>query len=125
MQAVHGTQKLPKTFFEGIDMNRRSVLSFVAFAGLALASTKSYTVSLFFPVKLGTTELKAGDYKLEVADNKVVLRNGKTRSEATVTVEEAETRFDKTSVRVVGEAGDRRIQEIRLGGTRTKLVVNE
>jgi hypothetical protein len=106
-------------------MNRRVVLSFVALAGLALASTKSYTLSLFFPVKLGTTELKAGDYRLEVEDNKVVIRSGKVRSEAAVRVEENGTKYNTTSVRVVGSAGDQRIQEIRLGGTHTKLIVNE
>jgi hypothetical protein len=106
-------------------MNRRVVLSFVAFAGLALASTKSYSLSLFFPVKLGTTELKAGDYKLEVADNKVVIRSGKVRSEAAVRVEESGTRYNTTSVRIVGSAGQQRIQEIHLGGTSTKIVVNE
>jgi hypothetical protein len=106
-------------------MNRRVVLSVVAFAGLALASTKSYTVSLFFPVKLGTTELKAGDYRLEVADNKVVLRSGKVRTEAVVRVEETGERFERTTVRVTGSAGEQRIQEIRLGGTHTKLIVNE
>jgi hypothetical protein len=104
-------------------MNRRVVLSFVAFAGLALASTKSYTLSLFFPVKLGTTELKAGDYKLEVENNRIVLRSGKVRSEAAVRVEESGTRYNTTSVRVTGESGDQHIQEIRLGGTHTKLVV--
>jgi hypothetical protein len=106
-------------------MNRKVVLSFVAFAGLALASTKSYSLSLFFPVKLGTTELKAGDYRLEVADNKVVIHAGKVRSEAAVTVEESGTRYNTTSVRVTGSAGEQKIQEIHLGGTRTKLVVNE
>jgi hypothetical protein len=108
-----------------MDMNRRVVLSFVAFAGLALASTKSYNLSLFFPVKLGTTELKAGDYRLEVEGDKVVIRSGKVRSEATVRVEQADTKYNTTSVRVIGSSGEQKIQEIRLGGTHTKLIVNE
>ena len=106
-------------------MNRRVVFSFVAFAGLALASTKSYSLSLFFPVKLGMTELKAGDYRLEVADNKVVIRAGKVRSEAAVKVEDSGTRYNTTSVRIIGAAGQQKIQEIHLGGTRTRLVVTE
>jgi hypothetical protein len=82
-------------------------------------------VSLFFPVKLGTTELKAGDYKLEVEENKVVLRSGKVRGEASVRVEETGSKYTTTTVRVTGSAGTQRIQEIHIGGTRTKLVVNE
>jgi hypothetical protein len=55
----------------------------------------------------------------------VVLRSGKVRSEAVVRVEEADTRFDRTTVRVTGSAGDQHIQEIHLGGTHTRLIVNE
>src|ERR1044071_3452508 len=107
-------------------MNRKLALSFAAFAGLALASAKSYTVSLFFPVKVGATELKAGDYRLELDNNKVVIRSGrKIQSEADVRVEENSTKYNTTTVRVTGAAGNQHIQEIRLGGTKTKLVFND
>ena len=106
-------------------MNRKVVLSLVAFAGLAMASAKSYTLSLFFPVKVGTTQLKAGEYRLEVADNKVIITSGKLRGEAQVRVEENGTRYNTTTVRVAGAAGDQRIQEIHIGGTKTRLVLNE
>ena len=45
------------------------------------------------------------------------------QTESTVKVEEGDTKFDTTAVRYVNSAdGKIRIQEIRIGGTKTKLV---
>jgi len=104
-------------------MMLRKVLPFFLVAGLAVASARSYTVSLFQPSLIGTTELKPGEYKLEVNDQKAVITKGKVRTESTVKVEEGDTKFDTTTVRYVNSTdGKVRIQEIRLGGTKTKLV---
>jgi hypothetical protein len=81
-------------------------------------------VTLFQPSVLAGTELKAGDYKVEVKGDKVVLRNGKAETEASVKVENAPQKFSNTTVRFADEGGKFRITEIRLGGTNTKLVVN-
>lgn len=96
----------------------------VAFAVLALsaASAKTYSVTLFQPSHIGGTELKAGDYKLDVQDAKVVIRNGKQKVEQTVKVESNDTTFNSTTVRYTVAGGKNTIQEIRLGGTKTKLV---
>lgn len=104
-------------------MMLRKVLPFFLVAGLAVASASSYPVKLFSPVTVGTTELKPGDYKLEVNDEKAVLRNGKVQIESPVKVEQANTKFETTVVRYVTSTdGKSRIQEIRIGGTKTKLV---
>ena len=101
----------------------RKVLPFFLVAGLAVASASSYPVKLFSPVTVGSTELKPGDYKLEVNDEKAVIRNGKVQTETAVKVEQGDTKFDKTVVRYVTSTdGKSRIQEIRIGGTKTKLV---
>ena len=49
-------------------MTMRKVLPFFLVAGLAVASARSYTVSLFAPAMVGATELKPGEYKIEVND---------------------------------------------------------
>jgi hypothetical protein len=104
-------------------MIMRKVLPFFLVAGLAVASARSYTVSLFQPSMIGTTELKPGEYKLEVNDQKAVITKGKVRTESDVKVEEGDTKFDTTTVRYVNNTdGKVRIQEIRLGGTKTKLI---
>jgi hypothetical protein len=104
-------------------MMLRKVLPFFVMAGLAVASPRSYTVSLFAPATVGTTELKPGDYKIEVNDQKAVIHQGKVRTESDVKVEEGDTKFAKTVVRYVNNPdGKVRIQEIRIGGTKTRLV---
>jgi hypothetical protein len=103
----------------------RKVLPFFLVAGLAVASARSYTVNLFQPSLVGTTELKPGEYKLEVNDQTAVISKGKVRTESAVKVEEGDTKFESTTVRYVTAAdGKVKIQEIRLGGTKTKLVFN-
>ena len=80
-------------------------------------------MSLTKPNTLGTTELKPGDSKIEVDGDKAILRQGKVQTESPVKVEEGDTKFSSNVVRYVNSAdGKLRIQEIRLGGTRTKLV---
>jgi hypothetical protein len=104
-------------------MTMRIVLPFLLVAGLAVASTHSYTVSLTKPNMVGATELKPGDCKIEVSGDKAVIRQGKVQTESPVKVEENGTKFSNTVVRYGNSAdGKLHIQEIRLGGTRTRLV---
>ena len=102
-------------------MIRKAALLFVA-AGLAVASARSYNVSLFQPAMFGGTELRPGEYKVEVNDQKATIRQGKFQGESPVKVEENEVKFDTTTVRYSNSDGKLRIQEIRIGGTKTKLV---
>jgi hypothetical protein len=104
-------------------MMMRKVLPFFLVAGLAVASARSYTVNLFEAATVGSTELKPGEYKIEVNEQKAVIRKGKVQTESPVKVEEGETKFDNTVVRYVNSAdGKVHIQEIRIGGTKTRLV---
>jgi len=105
-------------------MNRKLVLSVIAFAGMAVAAGKTYTVKLYEPAMLGDTQLKAGEYRVEVNDQKAVIKSGKVQKEAAVKVETSDSKYDTTTVRL--SSGEKpQIQEIRLGGTRTKLVFND
>jgi hypothetical protein len=104
-------------------MTMRIVLPLFLVAGLAVASARSYTVSLTKPNMIGATELKPGDCKIEVTGEKALIRQGKVQTESPIKVEENDTKFNNTVVRYVNNAdGKLRIQEIRIGGTRTKLV---
>ena len=86
-------------------MLMRKVLPFFLIAGLAVASARSYTVSLFETATVGSTELKPGEYKIEVNDQKAVIHSGKVRTESNVKVEEGDTRFATTVVRY-GKSAD-------------------
>jgi len=105
---------------------KKKLLLAIGVAGLAFASARSFSVNLSQPALLGSTELAAGDYKVEVVDQKAVIRSGgKTQCEAPVKVENADNKYNATTVRFNNGDGKMHIQEIHIGGTRTKLVFNE
>ncbi len=104
-------------------MMKRYLFVFVILA-LAVASAKTYTVTLFQPSVLAGTELKAGDYQLNLneKDTKITLKSGKQVVEAPVKIENADEKFGSTTVRYANAEGKMKVQEIRLGGTKLKLV---
>jgi hypothetical protein len=106
---------------------KKKFLLAIAVAGLAIASakTKAYSIQLYEPAMLGNTTLTPGEYKVEVDGDKAMVRNGKIQSEAPVKVESADTKYNTTSVRFSNADGKMHIQEIHVGGSRTKLVFNE
>ena len=94
----------------------------LAFATLALAANAAttYKLTLFQPTVINGTELKPGDYKIELNGDKAVFnKQGKAVIEAPVTVQETTAKFPTNMVRYME---GQKVQEIRLGGTRTKLV---
>ncbi|PWU05960.1 MAG: hypothetical protein C5B47_08240 [Verrucomicrobia bacterium] len=90
-----------------------------ATVGLMVASAAgSYQVTLYAPGVVNGSELKAGEYKLQVEGDKAILRQGKVKTEANVKVEDLDKKVSSTTVKYVNG----QIAEIRLGGTKTKLV---
>jgi hypothetical protein len=105
-------------------MSKRLIFLFLILT-LGLASAKTFTISLRQPAVLAGTELKAGDYRLDLQDTKLVVKaSGKQVLESTVKVENSESKFDATSVRYGMIDGKYTVQEIRVGGTNLKLVFN-
>jgi hypothetical protein len=98
----------------------KNVLLGFATAALAVASAaSSYNVTFYQPVTVNGAQLKAGDYTLELKDdNTAVLKQGETVAEAPVKVKNDRQKHERNTVLL-----DRsRLQEIRLGGTTTRLV---
>jgi len=95
----------------------------MAFATLALAvvsaAPRVYHVTLSDPAWAGTTELKRGEYKVEIQGDKAVFKSGKTVVEVPAKMQENERNFDATSVRI---NKDRKLEEIEFGGSKTRLV---
>jgi len=96
----------------------------LAAAGLCLAGTKSYEISLSQASKAGSLDLQAGDYKVAVAGTKVTFTAMKTGKsvETDATVQAAEKKFAMTLVDAESVAGANKIHEIDLGGTTTKVM---
>ena len=105
-------------------MIRRILFTFTLLAVTALAGTKSYSIKLFQPSMIGGTELKPGEYRLEVTNEKLVIRSGKQVGQAPVKVENADNKYATTTVRYSNGNGNYHIQEIHLGGTNLRLIVS-
>jgi len=102
---------------------KKLLLSFATVAlVVASAAGSGAKVTLFEKSFIGGEELKPGDYKIEVNGDKATIRNGKQVVEATVKTETGSEKFGATSVRYANADGKYRVQEIRIGGTKTTLV---
>lgn len=106
-------------------MLKKTLLLVTVLAMTAMASAKTYSITLFQPSDVAGTVLSPGDYKIDLKDNnKVTIRSGKAVVETEARLETTEEKFNATSVRYRNGDGKYRIQEIRLGGTKSKLVFN-
>jgi hypothetical protein len=95
------------------------ILMFGAF-GLAIASAAStYHVTLAQKAVLGSTELKPGDYKVEVTGEKAMIRVGGKSIEAPVKIETGDQKFSNTMIDMDDQ---KHIKSIRVQGTSTTLV---
>jgi len=103
----------------------------LAFAILALTtvfaggvSGVSYKITLLQPSVVKGNVLKAGDYKLQVSNDTATITGQKTTIDVPVKVETNATKYDSTAIRYVEQDGKAMISEIRIGGTKTKLLIN-
>lgn len=99
----------------------------VIFATLALAvagaADKTYHVTLNETATVNGTQLKPGDYRIQVEGDKAVFKIGKkTVTEVPAKVENASHKFDSTQVAIEGANNQPKISEIRIGGTTTRIV---
>jgi hypothetical protein len=107
-------------------MLRKFVLAFAilalaaAFAG-TVPSVHSYRITLSQSAVVNGTELQPGEYRLSVDTSKITLVSGKTSVEAQATVEGVEKKYDTTAIRYTGKA----LAEIRVGGTKTRIILNQ
>lgn len=102
-------------------IKRISLLSMTL--ALAVASAAStYRITFFQPTYVNGQELQPGDYKIEVNGDKAIISRNRQKVEATVKSETTDEKFAANSVRYKNGDGKYRVQEIRLGGTKTKLV---
>jgi len=100
----------------------KKVLAAMFVIGIGVASAaSSYHVTLYKPTTVNGTQLKAGEVKVELQGDKVVFKQGKTSVESNVTVQNGNQKFDSSSVGYNGDTPNQ-LQEIRLGGTSTKLL---
>lgn len=100
----------------------KKFITLFTFFALAIAFADTHRITLFQTSEINGKQLSPGEYKLELKDSKVILSKGKESVEAEVKVETSDQKFSATSVRYTNGDGKYKIQEIRLGGTKTKLI---
>ena len=90
----------------------------LATLALGIAHAAPYGVTLFANLSVGKTQLKAGDYTVEMIGDKAVFKCGKKTVEVQATVEKNEEMF--TSTILLSQHAQ--LQEIDLGGTQDRIV---
>ena len=88
------------------------------------AAASRYTIDFRNPAVVSGMELKPGIYKMEVTGDKAMIQGSKQQVEASVKVEEMNEKFGNTTVRYSMADGKYKVTEIRLGGTKTKVLFN-
>lgn len=106
-------------------MTTKSVLTLGAMAlfTLGIASAKSYDIRLDNPTTVGSTQLKAGQYKVKVNGSQAVFMDANSSKSYTAAVKTTTntTKFDQTVVQTTSQNGMDNLKEIDLGGSTTKL----
>src|SRR5258708_6126901 len=98
---------------------KKPMLAILTVAPAAANAATQNDVMLFSPTVVNGTELRPGGHKVEVEGDKAVFKRGKTLFETPVRVQHGGEKNRGNAVRYVQ---GRKLQEIRLDGTRTKLV---
>lgn len=99
-------------------MIKWSILGLVTLSLAVANAASSYKVVFKKDVVVNGSTVKAGEYKVEVNESTATLKQGKTVVSSAVKVEENATKFDQTSLKL----HDNDLDEIRIGGTKTRLV---
>jgi len=100
----------------------KRMLLLVSVMGLAVASAASnFSLNFYQPTVVNGTTLKIGEAKLEIRDNKAIVKQGKTSVEANVKVESANSKYLYTTVGYK-DGDNHQIKDITIAGTTTKVV---
>jgi hypothetical protein len=93
-------------------------LFFLATVALGTAQAAPYDVTLFANLAVGKTQLKAGDYTVEMKGNMAVFKCGKKTVEVQATIEKNDQMFASTILL----SQHSQLQEIDLAGTQDRIV---
>lgn len=103
----------------------RKLMMFFTTVALAVASaaSKEYRLNLTSPAWVGSTQLQAGDYRIQVEGEKAIIKSGGRQvAEAPAVMETAPQKYAYTSLSVTQAGGRPTLQEVRLGGTNSRIV---
>jgi hypothetical protein len=104
-------------------MRKFIVVAALALSSLTVVSAKTYEIILSAPSKAGSITLKPGQYRLKVEGTTATFTDANSSKSFTTTVkvDTVDKKFEDTRVQSTKDGGTDTIQEIDLGGTKTKL----
>lgn len=104
-------------------MKKLLAIGVLAFSSLCILSAKTYEITLASPTKAGSVQLKPGQYSLKIQGANAIFTDMKSSKTFTtpVKVVESDKKFDDTMVQSTKDGDTDRIEEIDLGGSKTKL----
>jgi hypothetical protein len=97
----------------------------LAFATLALAAASAATkfnITIRDPQWVNGNQLKPGEYSVQIDGDKAVIKSGKNVVEVPAKIETAPAKYSSTELFTQPIGGKSTIEEIRVGGTHTKVV---
>lgn len=99
------------------------IIGALTLASVGIASARTFDVIFSGPAMAGSTELKAGEYKLKVEGSQAVFTEAQGTKSYTVPVkiENNQRKFDQTIVDSTSENGMDNVHAIQLGGSTMKL----
>jgi hypothetical protein len=100
----------------------KGIFVFTTLAVFAFAAGSSSRFTLSQPTVIAGQELKPGDYRVEWNGEKATIKGGKQSVEAAVKMETGTQRFSSTAIRYETVDGKAQLNEIWIGGTKTKLI---
>ncbi len=92
--------------------------------GIATAAS-TYHVKIADPTWVGQTQLKPGQYEVRVDGDKVTFKQGKNVVAVGAKVETNASKFSDTQMDIKTENGQAKLKELDLGGTKSKIMLNE
>ena len=104
-------------------MKKLCVVGVLALSSICILSAKTYEITLTAVTKAGSVQLKPGQYTLKIQGNNAIFTDGNSGKSFTtpVKVEATDKKFDDTKVQSTKEGETEKIEEIDLGGSKTKL----
>jgi hypothetical protein len=92
----------------------------LATLALGIANAAPYDVTLLENVSVGSTQLKAGDYTIEMKGDMAVFKTGKKTIEIRATLGKNDQPFASTIL----VSAHSKLQEIDLAGTQDRIIFN-
>ena len=98
---------------------KKIMFAVATFALTAMAASNTFHVTFDEAAWIGGTQVKAGDYRVQVEGDKAILKSGKNVIEAPAKLETADHKFASTGI-VMDDK--QKVQEIQIGGTNERIV---